>query len=165
VDVEVGLVPAATSYQLRQAVLRPHQRIDEVGDKVDDEPGTATFGATDRASGALVAVGTVFREPAPFDPAQAGDPAGAGDPAATWRLRWMATRHDVQGQGIGSMVLNAALDHVAAEGGDLLWCKARVGAIGFYERAGFSTWGDVWVVPGIGPHVVMWRRTETGKAT
>jgi GNAT superfamily N-acetyltransferase len=77
----------------------------------------------------------------------------------------MATRHDVQGQGIGSMVLNAALDHVAAGGGDLLWCNARVGAIGFYERAGFRTWGDVWVIPDIGPHVVMWRRIETGTAT
>jgi GNAT superfamily N-acetyltransferase len=158
-DIAIGLIPAAASYQLRQAVLRPHQRIDEVGDKVDDEPGTATFGATDRARGALVAVGTVFREAAPFDPAQ------AGGPAATWRLRWMATRHDVQGQGIGSMVLNAALDHVAAESGGLLWCNARVGAIGFYERAGFSAWGDVWVIPGIGPHVVMWRRIETGTTT
>ena len=114
VGIDVGLIPAAASYPLRQAVLRPHQRIDEVGDKVDDEPGTATFGATDRASGALLGVGTVLPERAPFDPAQAGVPSGAGDPAATWRLRWMATRHDVQGQGIGSMVLNAALDHVAA---------------------------------------------------
>lgn len=161
-DIDVGLIPAAASYPLRQAVLRPHQSVDEVGDRVDNEPGTATFGATDRANGTLLGVGTVLREPAPFDPAQAGVPAGAGDPATTWRLRWMATRRDVQGRGIGSMVLNAALDHVAAKGGDLLWCNARVSAIGFYERAGFSTWGDEWVIPDIGPHVVMWRPIAVG---
>ena len=133
--------------------------------KQDGEPGTATFGAIDRASGAVVGVATVFREPAPFDAAEAGVRFGAGNEATTWRLRAMATREDLQGQGIGSLVLNTALDHVAAEGGDLVWCNARVHAIGFYERAGFVTWGDEWVVPIHGPHVVMWRRIERKKAT
>ncbi len=132
--------------------------------KQDGEPGTATFGAIDRGSGAVVGVATVFREPAPFDAAEVGVRFGAGNEASTWRLRAMATREDLQGQGIGSLVLNTALDHVAAEGGDLVWCNARVHAIGFYERAGFVTWGDEWVVPIHGPHVVMWRRIEPRKA-
>jgi ribosomal protein S18 acetylase RimI-like enzyme len=75
----------------------------------------------------------------------------------------MATRSDAQGQGIGTLVLNAVFDHVAAEGGDLLWCNARVSAIAFYERAGFRTWGEQWVIAAHGPHVVMWRRIEPGR--
>jgi len=164
VEVDVELIPAAASYPIRHAVLRPSQSIDEVPFKQDGEPGTATFGAIDRGSGAVVGVATVFREPAPFDAAEAGVRFGAGNEASTWRLRAMATREDLQGQGIGSLVLNTALDHVAAEGGDLVWCNARVHAIGFYERAGFVTWGDEWVVPIHGPHVVMWRRIEPRKA-
>src|ERR1035441_2989632 len=50
-----------------------------------------------------------------------------------------------------------------AEGGDLLWCNARVSAIAFYERAGFRTWGEQWVIAAHGPHVVMWRRIEPGR--
>jgi len=68
-----------------------------------------------------------------------------------------------QGQGIGTLVLNAVVDHVAAEGGDLLWCNARVSAIAFYERAGFRTWGEEWVIASHGPHVVMWRWIELGR--
>jgi len=165
VEIGIKVVPAAAGYPLRQAVLRPHQGIADVVWEGDDDPGTTTFGAVDRSSDAIVGVATVFREPAPFDLGQAGVPAGAGNDATTWRLRGMATREDLQGRGIGSMVLKVALDHVAAEGGDLLWCNARVGAVAFYERAGFSTFGDEWVLPTVGPHVVMWRWIETKGAT
>jgi GNAT superfamily N-acetyltransferase len=162
-ELDVELIPAAASYPIRHAVLRPHQSIEDVPFKEDDEAGTATFGAIERGSGAVVGVATVFRDPAPFDAPQAGVPAGGGSEASTWRLRGMATRAAAQGQGIGSMVLNAALDHVAAEGGDLIWCNARVSARTFYERAGFRTWGEEWVIASHGPHVVMWRWIEPGK--
>jgi len=160
VQLGVERIPTVASYPLRHAILRPHQGIDAVVWERDDEPGTATFGAVDSESGAIVGVATVFREPAPFDPAAVGLAAGAGGKETTWRLRGMATCEDLQGRGIGSMVLKAVLDHVAAEGGDLVWCNARVGAIAFYKRAGFETWGDEWELPSIGSHIVMWQRVE-----
>jgi GNAT superfamily N-acetyltransferase len=139
VDIDIKRIPPAASYPLRQAVLRPHQRIDEMGWAGDEEPGAATFGAVERTNGTIVGVATVFPEAAPFDPAEAGVPSGAGKEAAAWRSRGMATSKQVQGQSIGSLVLKAVFDHVATEGGDLLWCNARVSAVGFYERAGFGT--------------------------
>lgn len=157
VEVDVEVIPTAESYPLRHAVLRPHQSIADVVWENDDDPGTATFGAIERASRAIVGVATVFAEPAPFDVTGAGVPPGAGSATTTWRLRGMATRPDAQGQGIGSSVLEAVFDHVAAAGGDLLWCNARTSAVAFYERAGFRTWGQEWVINSIGPHVVMWR--------
>jgi GNAT superfamily N-acetyltransferase len=165
VEVDVEKIPAAASYPLRHAVLRTHQAIDEVGFPADNDPGAATFGAIDRADGNVVAVVTVFREPPPFDTAAAGVPTGVGSEATTWRLRAMATREDLRGKGLGSLVLSAALDHVASEGGDLIWCYARLRAVGFYERAGFKRWGDEWDVPFTGPHVVMWRTMDTREAT
>ena len=164
VEVEVKLVPTASSYPLRQAILRPHQTIEEMAWERDDEPGTATFGAVERSSGAVVGVVTVFREPAPFAPGQVAVLSGAQSHEATWRLRGMATRADLQGHGIGSLVLNTAMGHVAGECGTLLWCNARVSAVGFYERAGFRTWGDEWVLASIGPHVVMWRGIQPKEA-
>ena len=49
----------------------------------------------------------------------------------------------------------AGLDAVAARGGDLLWCDARVAAAGFYERMGFTVVSEPFDKPGIGPHVGM----------
>jgi len=165
VEVDVERIPAAESYPLRQAVLRTHQRVDEVGFPGDNDPDAATFAAIDRVNGDIVGVVTVFRELPTFDTIAAGVPIGVGTEKTTWRLRAMATREDLRGKGVGSLVIAAALNHVAAEGGDLVWCYARLRAIGFYERAGFKRWGDEWQVPFSGPHVVMWRTIGKGEAT
>ena len=142
---------------MRHSVLRPHLAFEAVVWEGDDDPVTATFGAMDRETGAVVGVATVFPEPGPFEPSEVGLAPGASSKDTTWRLRGMATEEAARGRGIGSMVLEAAVDHVAAEGGELLWCNARIGAVAFYERAGFRTWGEVWDLPSVGPHIVMWR--------
>jgi len=69
----------------------------------------------------------------------------------------MATAPEWRRRGVGSALLAAVIDHVATNGGGLLWCNARLGALGFYERAGFQARGDAWEEPVIGPHVAMWR--------
>ena len=156
-DIELRTVPAAATYSLRQSVLRPHQSIEEMSWEGDDEPDTATFAAVQHDSGTVVAIATVFPSPAPFE--TASDSAEPPDDLKhkSWRLRGMATREDFRGQGIGSRVLGAALEHVASAGGELVWCNARLKAVPFYQRAGFETWGEEWELPSIGPHVVMWR--------
>jgi GNAT superfamily N-acetyltransferase len=156
-NLDLQRVAASASYPLRQAVLRPHQRVDEVSFPEDDYPSTTTFAALDRANGEVVGVATVFPDPAPFDTSEVGVPPGPGGEKRIWRLRGMAVREDLRGCGVGLLVLEAALDHVAESGCKLIWCNARVPAVGFYERSGFKKMGDEWIVPMSGPHVVMWR--------
>ncbi|HEX4218462.1 MAG TPA: GNAT family N-acetyltransferase, partial [Acidimicrobiales bacterium] len=59
--------------------------------------------------------------------------------------------------GIGTALLDRVVWHVADHGAGVIWCNARVPAIGFYRRGGFVAQGDVWEEPEIGPHIVMWR--------
>ena len=80
---------------------------------------------------------------------------GAAEPA--WRLRGMATAEPMRSSGVGTAVLAAVVDHVQSNGGGLLWCNARLPAVPFYERNGFTTRGESWVDPDIGPHVAMER--------
>jgi GNAT superfamily N-acetyltransferase len=160
VELVVDRVPTSASYPLRQAVLRPHQDLEAVVWEGDDEPDTATFAAFEPEGGAIVGVATVFPEAAPFAPDAVGLDASYGMENRAWRLRGMATAEGLRNQGIGSMVLKAVSDHVASRGGRLLWCNARVGAVAFYEQAGFATFGDEWVLASIGPHIVMWRRVD-----
>ncbi|HVB94378.1 MAG TPA: GNAT family N-acetyltransferase [Acidimicrobiales bacterium] len=136
---------------LRQAVLRPHQSLEEVALPGDDDPSTVAFAAID-AEGELQSVARVTIEAPPFP---IDDLITGGTPK--WRLRGMATRPEARNQGIGTAVLQAAIAHVGTHGGGLLWCNARVPAIGLYRRAGFTTYGEEWLDPDIGPHIVMWR--------
>lgn len=154
-------MPAALTYELRHAVLRPHQSVGAVALPGDDDPETTTFAVLDDA-GEVVSTANIRPGAAPFDVAAVAGPAAAR--SAGWRLRGMATRPDLRGQGLGAHALAAALGHVAARGGGLVWCNARLPALTFYERAGFQTEGESWVDPEIGPHIVMWRMIEATAA-
>ncbi|MGH9096717.1 MAG: GNAT family N-acetyltransferase [Acidimicrobiales bacterium] len=148
----VTRVDVGATLALRQAVLRPYLTIDEVGLPDDDDPSTAAFAAVD-AAGEMLSVARVTLE-APTFPTEGL--ASAGTPE--WRLRGMATQPGARNRGVGSAVVRAIIAYVGAQGGGLLWCNARVPAVGLYRRAGFTTYGEEWLDPDIGPHIVMWRR-------
>ena len=139
--IDVRQVDPADTAELRRQVLRGGRPVALPG---DDDPTAVHVGAYD--GDLLVATGNVRREPAPWAP---------GVPA--WRLRGMATDDGRRGEGIGALVLDALVDHCRQQGGGELWCHARTGAVTFYTRAGFTTVGEEWVDPEIGPHVRMRR--------
>jgi len=143
--VTVARVDAADTYPLRQRVLRPGRPPGAARFAIDDDPSTASFAAR-TPDGEVVGTAVVYPAPCPWFP----------DRPRAWRLRGMATAPDRRGRGIGAHVLRAALAHVNAVGGDLVWCNARAPAQRFYERAGFRTHGAPWDDPEIGPHIGMW---------
>jgi GNAT superfamily N-acetyltransferase len=102
-------------------------------------------------------VGTVRVAPG-APPFPLDDPTGdATGGAWSWRLRWMAVLPELRNRGLGALLVAAASDHAEGQGATLLWCNARVPAVGLYRRAGFTVEGRPWEEPDIGPHVVMWR--------
>lgn len=72
-----------------------------------------------------------------------------------WRLRGMATAPEARGRGHGGALLLACMDHVAEQGGGVLWCNARAPAVGFYERYGLEVRSARFEVPGINAHYRM----------
>ncbi|MCU1449473.1 MAG: GCN5-related N-acetyltransferase [Acidimicrobiales bacterium] len=143
-EVTVRRVQPEVTFPLRHRVLRAHQTVEELRFPADGDPRSAHFGAFD-ADGRIVSTAVVFPEAPPWAPSA----------EAAFRLRGMATDEAWRGRGIGAAVLAAAVDHVAAEGGRLLWCNARLPAVSLYERAGFERVGEEWDEPYIGPHVAM----------
>jgi ribosomal protein S18 acetylase RimI-like enzyme len=132
---EVRPVALAETRALRQAVLRPHQTVDELA---GDEPaGAVAFGAF--AGSELIAVGLVGPDGEPGD----------------WRVRGMATAPQARGQGAGSAILRALVDHAIARGATRVWCNARTPALALYERLGFVIASDEFEPPHIGPHYRM----------
>jgi GNAT superfamily N-acetyltransferase len=133
------------SFPLRQRVLRAGL-----------DPSTAFFpGDQDRSSGhfaayvddRVVGVASVLEEPESEAPGH-------------WRLRGMAVDPEHQGTGAGSALIERVRDFVARSGGGLIWCNARLTAVGFYEKQGFVRVGKPWDEPGTGPHVRMHDRAR-----
>jgi len=126
-------VSAAQILALRHAVLRPGLPQVAAHFAGDDAEDTRHFGAfVDELN-----VGCLSLMQAPFE----------GRPAL--QLRGMAIAADHQGRGVGGALLAFALSEQEPS---LVWCNARLGAVAFYERHGFSTVGDVFEIAGVGPH-------------
>jgi GNAT superfamily N-acetyltransferase len=72
-----------------------------------------------------------------------------------FQLRGMATLPNYQGQGLSSALLKTAFPLIKKNHINLLWCNARVGAIGFYEKVGFEKKSDEFEIEGVGTHILM----------
>ncbi|MBI3073838.1 MAG: GNAT family N-acetyltransferase [Deltaproteobacteria bacterium] len=140
---EVQLVAARETVPLRHAVLRPHQPIDEIYATADEPPDGHHFAAITR--GAVIGVASLYHEPLP----------GRRALESAWRLRGMAVRGEHRKLGVGRALVEACLDAARNVGATLVWCNARTTASGFYERCGFETRGAAFLLPNIGPHVLM----------
>lgn len=147
--LRVEQADVSTVAPLRHAVLRPGRPAAEVKYSTDEE---ATHFAAYDTAGELVGVATVFPQAHPV----------TGE--AAWRLRGMAVTARIRGSGCGAQVLRAVLDHAASMGASLLWCNARVGALGFYQRYGFTVDSEVFEVPGGGAHHRMRRELPAAAA-
>jgi predicted GNAT family N-acyltransferase len=141
-SVSVAEVAAEETYTLRGTVLRPNGG--EITWAGDEDPGTFHLAARDD-DGAVIGVVRYSPAPCPWRPLA----------RSPWQLRGMATDGAVRGSGTGRLLVVEGLARVAARGGDLVWCDARVSAAGFYERMGFVVVTDEFEKPGIGPHVGM----------
>jgi len=140
--VVVGEATLAETLPLRAAVLRPNGAPPAMGG--DDDPRTIHLAAR-TADGRVVGVLRLSPAPCPWRP----------EARAAWQLRGMATEPAVRGAGAGRALVVEGLRRVAARGGDLVWCDARVPAAGFYERMGFAVVTEPFDKPQIGPHVGM----------
>ena len=61
----------------------------------------------------------------------------------SFQFRKLAVLPDLQKMGIGNSLLNRVEEYAQLEGGTLIWCNARVSAIDFYLKAGYTHTGKL----------------------
>ncbi|MGE0393403.1 MAG: GNAT family N-acetyltransferase [Vicinamibacterales bacterium] len=145
-DVEIRPITAAETRPLRQQVLRPQQRVEELVFGCDADPEALHLGAFHR--GQLIGITSVAPAPMP----------GVADETGVWQMRGMAVLPGAQGQGVGRAIVDACLAHLHSKAVRRLWFNARTGALPFYRTLGFETVGAEFDVPTVGPHYVMTRQ-------
>lgn len=143
-SIEVRAATADEVIELRHAVLRPGFPREAAIFPLDRDPATHHFVAI-ADGGRIVGCVTISR------------PRPIGDDVDAIQLRAMAVAEDFRSAGIGRKLLARVDEHVRLlpPPRPLLWCNARVGAIRFYERCGWTVVSDVFDSPPAGPHVKM----------
>jgi [ribosomal protein S5]-alanine N-acetyltransferase len=141
------MIRAELTYPLRHSVLRAGFPPETARFRDDLDVWTFHLGAF--RTGALVGVASFKRHSSRHFFAN-----------AQYQLRGMAVLPECRGQGLGRALLEAAYPVITAAGCRLLWCNARVSALEFYVKQGFTTIGEQFDTPLAGPHFVMFRNLE-----
>lgn len=140
--MNVKQIDAKDTYPIRSAVLRPGLPIETCYFDGDNDELTFHLGAYIDDSLASVA-SFYFNRNEDFEQEY------------QFQLRGMATLDKYRDQGLSSALLKTAFPLIKSNHVNLLWCNARIEAIGFYEKVGFTTFGEQFNIEGVGPHIVM----------
>lgn len=126
-NIYIEQIRPELTWRLRQQVLYPDQKLYEM--ELDEDNDGVHFGAfTDKA---LVGIISLFQRD------------------TTFQFRKLAILPDLQKTGIGNSLLNRVEEYARSEGGTVIWCNARISAIGFYLKAGFAQTGKLFSKNGI----------------
>lgn len=145
--MKVLRISAQDTYPIRQQVLVPNHELKKAKfEHDDDEDISFHLGAFKDSK--LVSVASFFYDRNPLFPDQ-----------HQYQLRGMATLPGFQGQGLSSELLTTAFPIIRQNFCTLLWCNARVSAVGYYEKVGFKKLNDdIFEVDNIGPHILMYKQ-------
>ena len=141
----IRVITAKETYPIRKEELRKNVSLSHQmqGDEDDD---TLHLGCFD--SGDLL-VGIVSLMPASL--------TGFSE-RPQYQIRGMATSSGFQGRGYGKQLLAEAEKRMKSRGVNFIWCNARVIALDFYLKMGYTIEGEVFELPEIGPHYKMYKR-------
>jgi len=147
--IEVRFISSGETLPLRLAVLRHGRPRESAMFAGDDAKETKHFGAF--RDGKLLSIASLFAVELPDQPG-----------TAAYQLRGMATTDEAKGQGLGRALVVACLDYARQQRARVLWCNARIVALGFYRKLGFETIGPEFDIPDVGPHFRMWKGIGPG---
>ncbi len=133
-DLTICKISARQTYQLRHDILWPDEPLEHCVLEGDEK--ALHFGAS--IGGSLVSVVSLFDEE-----------------GKRMRLRKFAVQPEFQGQGIGSALLCHIIEHLKCMSTDIVWCDARVEAIPFYKKQGFTLDGGRFLKSGISYNKMM----------
>jgi len=129
-DIHIRPMTSLEVRPLRLEVLRAVMLNQTVHFDGDDDATTIHLGAFDQDQN-NVGVSTWMQRPFPL-----------AEEHKALQLRGMATAVNVQGKGIGALLLVAGQSHGRESGAHLIWANARDAALNFYNRHGYSTVGE-----------------------
>jgi GNAT superfamily N-acetyltransferase len=131
--------------QLRVAVLRKGTPATDCNYPEDDYPDVVHFAIIHK--GVAIATSSWFMKECPEKPG-----------ITAMQLKGMAVADELQGAGLGALLIDAGISLATERGATIAWARARDSALGFYERLGFVSTGDGFIDgPTAMPHHIVVR--------
>ena len=130
---------------LRHKVLRPGRPIESCF--FTDDRSEGAFHAIGMIDNQVIAIASFHKDKFAFFPCQ-----------NPYRLRGMAVDNQWQNLRLGEQLLNFCFSELQKKNCDLLWCNAREKAFSFYSRVGFIAHGELFDIPPVGLHKVLYKR-------
>jgi len=131
--------------QLRVAVLRKSTPATDCNYPEDVYPDVVHFGIIHECT--AIATSSWFMKECPEQPG-----------ALAMQLKGMAVADELQGAGLGALLIDAGIALAIERGATIAWARARDSAMGFYERLGFVSTGDGFIDgPTAMPHHIVVR--------
>jgi len=143
--MKVKRISVEQTWPIRNEILRPGLPLEMCQFEEDKLPGATHFGSY--LENDLTGIISAYQ----INPTHI--PEGS-----CWQFRAMATRENVRGSGHGKALIGAMEAYLCKQGAELSWCNARDTAIGFYQKLGYAPVGEMFDIPGVGPHWVMQKR-------
>jgi len=114
--------------QLRVAILRKDTPATDCNYLEDSYPDVVHFGII--RDGIAIATSSWFMKECPEKPG-----------VIAMQLKGMAVAENLQGVGLGALLIDAGVELANERGATIAWARARDSAMGFYERLGFASTG------------------------
>ena len=144
-SAHIQLISKEQTWDLRSRVLRPGMPLEKSQFGGDLTPQAFHVGAIDDTEKVL-ACASFHEEIFPEFPDK-----------FAFRLRGMAAYEEYRGQGLGKRILLFAERELHKRQVEVLWFNAREAAFEFYTKHGYLLLGEMFDLPGIGPHKVMYK--------
>ena len=142
--IKVKLIPPESTYNIRNKVLWPHKKLENCNLSIDKLHSTFHFGSY--LDNNLISIGTFLKE----------KNINFNTTIKQYRLRAMGTLKLYEGNNGGKYLIDFAKKYLKEKNIDLIWCDAREIAIPFYKKIGFKSTGNIYEIPIIGRHKLMY---------
>lgn len=142
--IYIKTIQAEDTYPIRQAILRKGKPLESCIFQGDHSPNTFHFGLF--LDEELIGVLSVFT-----------NSNSRFSQLNQLQLRGMAIVENHQKKGYGKKLMQHIENYFVLNTETLLWFNARVNAVAFYEKLGYSKSGEAFVIDEIGPHFVMYK--------
>ena len=145
--MEIKKINSIDTYPVRHEVLRKGKPIETCQFKGDDYENTVHFGLYQNER--LIGIISIFKEKNDLF-----------SETNQFQIRGMAVLEEFQGKGFGAELVKEAENHCINLNANLIWFNARENAIPFYKKLDYKIIGDSFLIPDVGIHFVMYKKTH-----
>ena len=145
--MEIKKINSIDTYPVRHEVLRKGKPIETCQFKGDDDENTVHFGLYQNER--LIGIISIFKEKNDLF-----------SETNQFQIRGMAVLEEFQGKGFGAELVKEAENHCISLNANLIWFNARENAIPFYKKLDYKIIGDSFLIPDVGIHFVMYKKTH-----